>query len=130
MIGIIGQGFVGNAVHEKFRDFFRVLTYDKDKNLSNSKKRIVQRQEVVFLCLPTPMNADGSCHIDIVEKELELLNTIGTNRIVVIKSTVPPNTVARWQTQFDNIQIVFNPEFLTERNAVNDYSNQKRIVLG
>ena len=58
MIGIIGQGFVGNAVHEKFRDFFRVLTYDKDKNLSNSKKRIVQRQEVVFLCLPTPMNAE------------------------------------------------------------------------
>ena len=130
MIGIIGQGFVGNAVHEKFRDFFRVLTYDKDKNLSNSKKRIVQRQEVVFLCLPTPMNADGSCHTDIVEKELELLNTIGTNRIVVIKSTVPPNTVARWQTQFENIQIVFNPEFLTERNAVSDYSNQKRIILG
>jgi len=76
MIGIIGQGFVGTAVENKFRDFFRVLTYDKDKNLSNSKKRIVQRQEVVFLCLPTPMNPDGSCHTDIVEKELELLSGI------------------------------------------------------
>ena len=130
MIGIIGQGFVGNAVHEKFRDFFRVLTYDRDKNLSNSKKRIVQRQEVVFLCLPTPMNADGSCHTDIVEKEIELLNGIGMNRIVVIKSTIPPGTTARWQEKYDNINLVFNPEFLTERNAVEDYNNQKRIILG
>jgi UDPglucose 6-dehydrogenase len=130
MIGIIGQGFVGSAVNEKFSNFFRVLTYDIDKNLSNSKKRIVQRQDVVFICLPTPMNPDGSCHTEIVEKELDLLNTIGIERIIVVKSTVPPGTTARWNAEYENLNIVFNPEFLTERNAIKDYDNQKRIILG
>ena len=31
MIGIIGQGFVGNAVYQKFKNFYEVLTYDLDK---------------------------------------------------------------------------------------------------
>ena len=48
----------------------------------------------------------------------------------MIKSTVSPGTTARINSLHPNLQIVFNPEFLTERNAVSDYENQNRIILG
>ena len=62
---------------------------------------------------------------------LEKIVKLKQPKIVVIKSTVPPLTVESFnKVTPDNIQIVFNPEFLTERNAVEDYNNQKRIILG
>ena len=81
------------------------------------------------MCLPTPMNAEGDCHTGIVEGVIEELNVIG-NKIVVIKSTVTPGTTDRLNKKFANIDIVFNPEFLTEANAASDFENQTRIVLG
>ena len=67
-IGIIGQGFVGNAVYQKFRNFFKVYTYDLNNRLYGStEKEIVEKCSVVFVCVPTPMNEDGSCNISTVE---------------------------------------------------------------
>ncbi len=128
-IGIIGQGFVGNAVYQKFKKYFDILTFDTDSKLANSTyEELTLLCDVIFLCLPTPMNDDGSCHINIVEDELNKLNK--GKYIVVIKSTVPPGTVEKWNKEFKNLKIVFNPEFLTERNAVDDFNNQNRIILG
>ncbi len=129
-IGIVGQGFVGNAVFEKFSSFFTVYTYDIKTELSNSTiKEIKSKCKIVFVCLPTPMNNDGSCDISIVESVLENFNDT-KDIIIVNKSTVVPGTTEDLNYKFKNLQIVFNPEFLTERNAVNDYNNQNRIILG
>ena len=76
------------------------------------------------------MNPDGSCNTGIVEKLLEKINKSEKNKIVVIKSTIPPGTTEKYNEHYKNISIVFNPEFLTERNAVEDYENQNRIILG
>ena len=85
-IGIIGQGFVGNAVYQKFKKYFDILTFDTDSKLANSTyEELTLLCDVIFLCLPTPMNDDGSCHINIVEDELNKLNE--GKYIVVIKST-------------------------------------------
>ena len=91
--------------------------------------------DFVFICLPTPMNSDGSCHIDIVESVLtdfNYISTLGNNycKLFIIKSTVPPGTTKGWNEKLSNIDIVFNPEFLTEANSVEDYKNQNRIILG
>jgi len=53
-------------------------------------------------------------------------------RIAVIKSTVPPGSTERWNEEFGSygLHVVFNPEFLTEANALDDMRNQNRIVLG
>jgi UDPglucose 6-dehydrogenase len=62
MIGIIGQGFVGNAVYQKFKNYYDVLTFDLDKTKSNSNmNEIIYKCENIFICLPTPMDEDGSC---------------------------------------------------------------------
>lgn len=132
MIGIIGQGFVGNAVYQKFKNYYNVLTYDKFKTDHNSTlEEVVKGSNYIFVCLPTPMNTDGSCNTDIIESVLDEVNQITTeDKVVIIKSTVVPNTTVRLNEKYESLNIVFNPEFLTERNAVEDYNNQDRIILG
>ena len=134
MIGIIGQGFVGNAIYQKFKNYFDVHTYDLDESKSNDTKENVIHQQYLFLCLPTPMNTDGSCNVDIIERELGNIDLIADNhevvKTVVIKSTISPGTTEKWNKKYEALNIVFNPEFLTEANAVEDFNNQNRIILG
>ena len=129
-IGIIGQGFVGNAVYQKFKSYYEIKTFDLDPSKSTSTKEEVMSQDIVFVCLPTPMSKDGSCYLGIVENVLEEINSSQTNKTVVVKSTIPPGSTANWNKKYTNLNIAFNPEFLTERNAVKDYENQNRIILG
>ena len=129
-IGIIGQGFVGNAIYQKFKQYFNIKTYDLDESKSNSDENLTMSQNIVFVCLPTPMDEVGRCDTSLVESTISKISLIGKCKTVVIKSTVSPGTSDRLNKKFDNIDIVFNPEFLTERNAVTDYENQNRIILG
>tara|TARA_Y100000766_G_C18894619_1_gene600310 strand:- start:339 stop:1160 length:822 start_codon:yes stop_codon:yes gene_type:complete len=129
-IGIIGQGFVGNAVFEKFKNFFNVYTYDLNKNLCNSTlNQIKKKCKIIFVCVPTPMDYKGDCDISIVRSVISDLSKL-KDVIIINKSTVIPKTTEKLNELFPSIQIIFNPEFLTERNAVNDFKNQKRIILG
>jgi nucleotide sugar dehydrogenase len=132
-IGIIGQGFVGNAIYQKFKNYFSVLTYDLDKSKRTTETlvEVVKASNVVFVCVPTPMKrSDGSCDISIVHSVLKEINSIDKDVVVVIKSTIPPTTTEKFNNEFKNITIVFNPEFLTEANAVQDFENQSKIILG
>ena len=131
-IGIIGQGFVGNAVYQKFKDYYDVITYDLDESKCNStEEEVISNSNVIFVCLPTPMKKDdGGCWTGIVDAALNVINTYNKCKTVVIKSTVPPGTTKEWNEKYKNINVVFNPEFLTEANAVKDYENQNRIILG
>ena len=50
MIGIIGQGFVGNAVYQKFKNFYDILTYDIDKEKCNSTlDNLIFKSETIFV---------------------------------------------------------------------------------
>ena len=136
-IGVIGQGFVGSAVREGMQNHFNVLAYDKDPNkFSNVEDAadIIKQAEVIFVCVPTPMRKSGECDLSILSRALEDLDTRcaleGIKRIVVIKSTIPPGTTERMDSIFRHIHVTFNPEFLTEANAVEDYKNQNRIIVG
>ena len=75
------------------------------------------------------MNSDGSCNIAIVRDTLELISK-SCNGIIVIINQLYHQEQLNLNKLFSNIQIVFNPEFLTERNSVSDYENQERIILG
>ena len=135
MIGIVGQGFVGNAVYQKFKNYYDVLTNDLDENKSTATlENLIQMCSTIFLCLPTPMKSDGKCDTSILEKVLDtidlLTDNLETKKTIVIKSTIPPGTTEKFNKRYESLDIVFNPEFLTERNAVKDYENQNRIILG
>ena len=129
-IGIIGQGFVGNAIYQKFKNYFKISTYDLNNSKCNSTEEETLNNEIVFICLPTPMRKDGRCETSIVEKAVKRCAEFGVTKTVVIKSTVPPGTTAKINSLYDNLDVIFNPEFLTEVNAVEDFNNQNRIILG
>ena len=61
---------------------------------------------------------------------IKLLSDVENLKVIILKSTVPPGTTDFLNVRYPKIKTVFNPEFLTERNAVNDYENQNRIILG
>jgi UDPglucose 6-dehydrogenase len=130
-IGIVGQGFVGTALYEGLKQHFPIETYDIVKTSTcKSLADLSEKSDIIFVCLPTPMKKDGSCHVDIVESTLFGLDVIDECKTIVVKSTIPPGTTEKWNSLFTNIQIVFNPEFLTEANSIEDFKNQNRIIIG
>ena len=133
-IGIVGQGYVGTAVKTVFENYYDIETYDIEKSLSSTKNisELSRKVEVIFVCVPTPMNEDGSCNIFAVDKVIKEINFTAMKRCkyVVIKSTIPPGTTTKLNKECDNIQIIFNPEFLTEANFIEDFKNQNRVILG
>ena len=156
-IAIIGQGFVGGSLTTVFSERgFDVYAYDKAGKYAKgalpcrgdhaagypgSIAELIGDHEnggtpgfsnVYFVCLPTPMNEDGSADLSIVEGALKELAAVPGERIAVVKSTIPPGSTDRWNKEFSEsgLHIIFNPEFLTEANALDDMRNQSRIVLG
>jgi UDPglucose 6-dehydrogenase len=137
-IGIVGQGYVGTAVKAGFQPHYHVETYDKYDGMKSTVQLsdMVAECGVIFVCVPTPMNKDGSCHTDIVESVVKEIDEWVSryhkdiNPIVVIKSTVSPGTTDRLNKKYDGVNVIFNPEFLTEMNFLEDFKNQTRIILG
>lgn len=136
-IGIIGRGFVGSAVEFGFSAQTgcdaQVKIYDKDPMKSaHSLEETVNDSEVVFLSVPTPSNEDGSINLEVLRKALTEIASVNerTNNIILIRSTVIPGTTRKFQEEFPTLNLVFNPEFLTERSAKFDFINQARVILG
>tara|TARA_Y100000310_G_scaffold281535_1_gene302074 strand:+ start:983 stop:1849 length:867 start_codon:yes stop_codon:yes gene_type:complete len=137
VIGIVGQGFVGSALREGMKHAFTVETYDidpaKEPTCSNVSE-LVDKCNIVFVCLPTPMKRTGRCDTHIVETALCDINDAARRLqkkiIAVIKSTVEPGTTDRLNDSYSSVTVVFNPEFLTEANSFDDFKNQSRIIIG
>ena len=137
-VGIVGQGFVGSAVREGMSHVFKIETFDidpsKNSTCANVSELVDKVDEVVFVCLPTPMNREGRCDTHLVESTIGDINDasyrLGKKIIAVIKSTVEPGTTSRLNERYGHVHVVFNPEFLTEANSFDDFKNQTRIIIG
>ena len=73
------------------------------------------------------MNDNGSSNLDIVYKVIDEISNSKSlkNQILIIKSTISPGTTEMLMIRYKNLEIIFNPEFLTEANFVEDFKNQK-----
>ena len=71
------------------------------------------------------MNKDGSCYLNIVNSVVDNIKNLTDldKTEIVIRSTVPPGTS-------DNLNCYFMPEFLTEKNFVNDFKNNENWIFG
>ncbi len=101
----------------------------------SSNVEAVRGAGLVFLCLPTPEGPDGRADLKFIHAVIdELANEVDEGSIFVIKSTVPPGTVAslrkRLADQGSQARIVSHPEFLREGKAVDDFMEPDRIVVG
>ena len=131
-IGIVGYGFVGQAVDYAFSSG-DVEKFYVDPKLDTSLDDLIDwNPHVSFICAPTPMSDDGFVDASIVEDAvLKLLEH--TKGGVVIKSTITPDIVDRiFQSIYDDDvkRITINPEFLTEKSACEDFVNAEFHVFG
>jgi len=123
-IGIIGLGFVGNAVRESLKNQ-QVKIIDPDKGYENTYEEIA-KTEAIFVCVPSPSKRDGSCDTSILEGVLERLKNY--TGVIISKVTAPPGTYAKLQNKYP--QLIYIPEFLTADNAVEDYKSTKKFIIG
>lgn len=127
-IGIIGNGFVGNAIYQNFKDKEVTKVYDVRVHRSHNTLDDTIDSDIVFVCLPTPMQEDGQCDLSYV---LEFFRNVKqTNALFVIKSTVPIGTTDKICEKRPDLRVVHNPEFLTAVNAVEDFKNTDRHIIG
>ncbi len=94
---------------------------------------VAERSDIVFLCVPTPQDDDGSADLSFIEAaSAEIGPVLRKGAIVVNKSTVPVGTtvVVDEVIQRSDIAVVSHPEFLREGTAVNDFLHPDRLVVG
>lgn len=132
-IGIIGLGFVGNAMYQSFlkkglRENLNV--YDKFKDGGIGTFESTLESDILFLALPTPYNdIKKQYEYQPIEETLERLRDVNFKGIIIIKSTVTPETTYMLEKKY-GLGLIHNPEFLTARTADRDFHLQSHIVLG
>ena len=120
---IIGHGFVGQAVdygfsHPKIEK--TIVDPKYDTNLDNIDSTIY---DCAFVCVPTPMGDSGAIDSSIIDSTVDKLKE--RDILVVVKSTVTPDIVANWPKN-----VVYNPEFLTEKSANEQFVDPAFHILG
>ena len=133
-VGIVGNGFVGSSIASGFALHSDVRIFDVNPQRStHSLEETINKSDVIFLSVPTPMKlSSGEIDLQIMDSIIDKINKINKRKdnVLVIKSTVVPGTVEKYIDKHSNINIVFSPEFLTERAAQLDFINTSRVILG
>jgi len=126
-VGIIGNGFVGESQAFAFSPTNEIRIYDVDPLRSTHTKEETQESDFIFVCVPTPMDMGGNQDLSYIERVFE---DAKEGPIYIIKSTVLPGTTEMLQRQYPHLNIIFSPEFLTERTAKLDMLTQARVIFG
>tara|TARA_R110001606_G_scaffold191258_1_gene339179 strand:- start:540 stop:1370 length:831 start_codon:yes stop_codon:yes gene_type:complete len=126
-VGVIGNGFVGESQAFAFSPTTDLRIYDVDPLKSTHTKQEVDECGFIFVCVPTPMYQNGSQDTSYIDKVFE---EAVEYPIYIIKSTLLPGTTKELSKKYPHLNIVFSPEFLTERTAKLDMLTQARIIFG
>ena len=125
-IGIVGGGVVGGAVKAFFKN---ALVYDKYKESDPIDQ--VAKSRFIFICVPTPYKQG----LDLSVLDGAVKNTVDhlsdpENQLIVIKSTAIPGTTQKYQDLYPKANFAFNPEFLRDKTANEDFVNNDRQIVG
>ena len=106
--------------------------------VTKNVEEIIKKSDVLFVCVGTPQNEDGSADLSQIEKVArDIARYAETDKLVVEKSTTPVSTAKSLKETLDryknskiNIDVAVNPEFLREGTGIKDFFNPDRIVIG
>ena len=130
-VGIVGLGMVGTPLarylreHRGYQRGRNLFLFDKDPQKKFNDD--INLAEIIFIAVPSPRATGGNADISIVES---VFSSIRGQKTVVIKSTVPPGTSQRFQKEYPRLKVLFNPEFLTEKNSWQDFIKPDRQIVG
>ena len=138
-IGMMGMGIIGKTTAQVMEKKHKIYPYDKYKGPYNSQEHLtelVKNSEVIFVSVPTPMKISGEIDYNYIYDALNLLNhSFEENKkdkkkvLIVIRSTAVSGTTDKFAREYD-FKFAFNPEFLTERRALEDMNHTKHVVIG
>jgi UDPglucose 6-dehydrogenase len=125
---------------------FLLRTHLRSKKFSviTDTKVAVEQANILFMCVATPSDENGSANISQLENlAFQLRDSISSYKIIIQKSTAPVNTAEKIrnilleanlkneiQSNEKLVDVVVIPEFLREGKAVDDFFNPHRIVIG
>lgn len=105
--------------------------YDKFKNGGIGKLSNGLLSDIIFMALPTMYDDNTGCYDkSAINNCCDYLSKNNYSGVIVIKSTVEPNTTDNLAIKYPNLSFIHNPEFLTAKTAYEDFHNQTHIVLG
>ena len=120
---------------------------EKNKNryyATTEYEEAITKSEITFICVGTPSKDDGSIDLKYVKSASKEIGKVLADKddfhVVVVKSTVVPGTTENvvkpiieeksGKKAFEDFGLAMNPEFLREGNAIEDFFNPDRIVIG
>lgn len=132
---------LNTGISPLFEPGLQDLLRESQQNLvfTSDPKEAYRFAEIVFIAVPTPEMTDGNADLSYVESACEQIVAYGDSaRFVVMKSTVPPGTNRKIQALFDeklapsgrHMEIISNPEFLSQGTALHDMMHPSRVVVG
>lgn len=122
-IAVFGCGFVGGTVADfLLANDVDIIKIDPKLYPTNDPLDAVMKSDGIIICVPTPSYPDGSCDDSIVK---EVLSMCDYRTKILIKSTVTPDNIQHYDTN-----VVYNPEFLREEHAREDFANQNVQIFG
>ena len=119
MIGIIGYGMVGKAVEHGFPNTTHVISDPAYNNVSIADVCNAD-PDAIFVAVPTP--SDDS-NYEILKTVLDVIFDSDYTGLVVVKSTILPH-------HLKDYDVLYNPEFLTERTNLEDFINPPMLIIG
>lgn len=117
-------------------ELVKVNTMEKRLTFSSNINDAVKQSEVCFIAVGTPQGEDGSADLQYVMQVAEAIaKSINGYKVIVNKSTVPVGTaekvteIIKQYTSYP-FDVVSNPEFLKQGNAVDDFLHPDRVIIG
>tara|TARA_B100001093_G_scaffold519139_1_gene606686 strand:+ start:5047 stop:5919 length:873 start_codon:yes stop_codon:yes gene_type:complete len=129
-LGIIGHGFVGKAVDYGFSNtkvHKKIIDPKYGNTPLDTEKLVNSNADLIFVCVPTPMGDDGDIDTSILDSVMSMLSNCSKETLIVIKSTVTPSVIEMYTGMCN---VVYNPEFLTEKSACEQFVNPEFHIFG
>lgn len=125
-LGIIGNGFVGQAGCQLKCNSIEIIAYDTRPDAcipAGTTMADILLTDLVMISVPTPMSSTGECYTQIVTSVIQQLHDSNYPGFIIVRSTVPVGTC-------DSMNVFFMPEFLTEKNFMQDFINNEEWIFG
>jgi UDPglucose 6-dehydrogenase len=125
-IGIIGHGYVGEAIAQATMPPLESIILDPAKGFTATYDKIKKECSSIFVCVPSPQGENGECDTSILGDVL--VNLQDYNGTIISKVTAPPKFYEEQSKKFPNL--VYVPEFLRADNHFTDFANAKWLIVG
>lgn len=122
-------------VESGIEEYFANPEINKNFSAITNIAKVVDWADIYYVCVGTPNKENGDLNLNNLFKvinEIKVLKKSDDKKILVIRSTVKPGTNKLISNDLvgSNINVVSNPEFLREGNAISDWDNSEQTVIG